>query len=188
MKAKVGDWLVVKGTTVERSDLARGDHRGAFGGRLSAIHGSMAHHRPCGNCISRRGRGRCHVRGTGSGGRAGAVPTRIGGVLNVRITARQGRTGRNLSLYCLLVCGRARARFLRKWGGRGSNPRPTNYEPVGLARLGLLHRAPRALQWAQSSCASETEGLTVHKRVGNHHWPRLPVRCRAAVTLLSRTL
>jgi hypothetical protein len=39
-----------------------GDHRGAFGGRLAAIHGAMAHHRPCGNCVSRRGRRRGHVR------------------------------------------------------------------------------------------------------------------------------
>lgn len=52
MKANVGDWLVIKGTTTERSDQRGLITGGALRGRLAPVRGAVARHRPCGNGVS----------------------------------------------------------------------------------------------------------------------------------------
>ena len=129
---------------------ARVDHRGAFGGWLAAIHGAMAHHRPCGNCVSRRGRGCRHVRGTGSGGQAGAVPTYIGGVI-YGTTRRQAKVGTGGSFLPSAVAPSTSTRYPRKarpinWTQRGglvSGAAIRNVtEPVSSTRSSLRTRSP----------------------------------------------
>ncbi len=75
MRAKVGDWLVIKGTTVERSDQ-RGvitEVRSADGSPPYTVRWLTSGH--VATDFSRNGRGRRHGGGTGSGGQAGAVVT-----------------------------------------------------------------------------------------------------------------
>ena len=52
MKANVGDWLVIKGRTTERSDQ-RGLITEGIRRRLASLRGAVAHHRPCGDSGSR---------------------------------------------------------------------------------------------------------------------------------------